>query len=519
MGAFDVDECYINTYTVKLDNTVEKDYNDAGQYLTKTTNFEYSNSAYTYPTRIRTTESDGLETKVERKYPQDYTGSPYSGMIARNIISPVIEEKQFKNNVLLTTKTLTYLDWFSNSNLFVPQVVDLKIGSNSQTQKVQFYAYDIYGNAQDLSKENDQRFCYIWDYKNNYPIAKIQNATLSNVAYTSFEADGKGGWTFYGLQFTDGSAPTGRKVYNLGTGSISKSGLSTSATYYVSYWSKSGQQTVSGSIAVTTLRTTGSWSCFEHKIVNPSGGSITISGSGIIDELRLYSEKAIMVTTTFDPLIGVTSQCATNNLISYYEYDEFDRLILIRDLNRNILKKVCYNYAGQTDNNCPVYYNAATGGYFTRNNCPPGYQGSTVYYEIPAGTYSSTVSVDDANQKAQNDVNANGQAYANAIGTCEYTAPNFSLYYENYTAQGQYITLTNTATSQQYFYFVNPNSSNYLGDIPEGNYDIQITDGYGSYYNTYEAGCFNYTSGYGGDFYNIALNSSCNTIKIYPYYY
>ncbi|WP_423787470.1 DUF5977 domain-containing protein, partial [Klebsiella pneumoniae] len=44
--------------------------------------------------------------------------------------------------------------------------------------------------------------------------------------------------------------------------------------------------------------------------------------------------------------------------------------------------------------------------------------GSTVTYTVSASTYSSTVSQADANQKAINDVNTNGQIYANTNGTC-----------------------------------------------------------------------------------------------------
>ena len=55
---------------------------------------------------------------------------------------------------------------------------------------------------------------------------------------------------------------------------------------------------------------------------------------------------------------------------------------------------------------------------FTRNNCPSGQTGSQVTYTVQANTYSSTVSQAAANQLAQNDINANGQAYANTNGTC-----------------------------------------------------------------------------------------------------
>ncbi|WP_205886150.1 DUF5977 domain-containing protein, partial [Escherichia coli] len=67
-----------------------------------------------------------------------------------------------------------------------------------------------------------------------------------------------------------------------------------------------------------------------------------------------------------------------------------------------------------------TFYNAVQSGSFTKNNCPNGGTGSTVTYTVAAGTYSSTVSQADADQKATNDVNTNGQAYANANGICTF---------------------------------------------------------------------------------------------------
>lgn len=60
----------------------------------------------------------------------------------------------------------------------------------------------------------------------------------------------------------------------------------------------------------------------------------------------------------------------------------------------------------------------AKSGDFTRNNCSPGFNGSTVTYNVPAGRYTSIISQADADQKAVNDVNTNGQNYANTNGTC-----------------------------------------------------------------------------------------------------
>ncbi|WP_293741986.1 DUF5977 domain-containing protein [uncultured Pedobacter sp.] len=76
-----------------------------------------------------------------------------------------------------------------------------------------------------------------------------------------------------------------------------------------------------------------------------------------------------------------------------------------------------------------TYYNTAKSGSFTRNNCGAGLTGSTVTYTVPANTPScnSNISQADADTKAQNLLNANGQAYANANGVCNQTYYNTAI--------------------------------------------------------------------------------------------
>lgn len=74
-----------------------------------------------------------------------------------------------------------------------------------------------------------------------------------------------------------------------------------------------------------------------------------------------------------------------------------------------------------------TYYNVAKSGSFTKNDCSQASgTGSTVTYTVPAHTYGSTASQADADQQAQNDVNTNGQAYANTNGTCTSCFPQIS---------------------------------------------------------------------------------------------
>ena len=69
-----------------------------------------------------------------------------------------------------------------------------------------------------------------------------------------------------------------------------------------------------------------------------------------------------------------------------------------------------------TNGTC-TFYNTPKSGVFVKNNCGTG-SGSAVTYNVSSGAYSSTISQADADNKAQNDVNVNGQNYANANGVC-----------------------------------------------------------------------------------------------------
>lgn len=78
-------------------------------------------------------------------------------------------------------------------------------------------------------------------------------------------------------------------------------------------------------------------------------------------------------------------------------------------------------YMGGTVTPPPVvitYNSVTTSGTFMKNNCASGYMGNQVLYMVPAGKYTSTISQAAANAQAQADVTANGQAYANANGSC-----------------------------------------------------------------------------------------------------
>ncbi len=227
------------------------------------------------------------------------------------------------------------------------------VSSHTVTKDSRYLDETVYqfsaGNPQQVTPHSGLPVSYVWDYLNREPIAKVSNAPVSQVAYTSFEADGNGSWAIPSSARNDTSI-TGNQSYNLVNGAISRSGLTSASTYIVSYWSKTGSSfTVGGSTGVNKGKTIamngGTWTYFEHTVTGVT--STSISGSGDIDELRLYPSNAQMMTYTYSPLVGMTSQCDVDNRISYFTYDSLGRLKFVRDQDGNILKTIDYHYMNQ----------------------------------------------------------------------------------------------------------------------------------------------------------------------------
>jgi hypothetical protein len=332
---------------------------------------------------------------------------------------PVLKSKSYVNTTLQSYDLNNFAYNSATDQLLLSSTESHPTGNaNKLTWN---YAYDSKANLIASSMQNDVITSYIWDYNNGLPIAKCENADAGSIAYTSFEADGTGSWSLGSTLRTLAPGVTGSSYYALNS-DISRSGMNSGLTYIVSYWTQNGSSyTVPGTVTGYPLKgktvtiDNVSWTYYEHKVSGQS--TISINGSGYIDEVRLYPSSARMTTYTYRPLVGITSQCDLDNRVTYFEYDVFGRLARTRDMDKNIMKQYDYQYLVPGS----AYYNVPQSGTFTKNNCSAGL-GSSVTYFVPSNLYGSRLSQQDADQQAQNDVNANGQAYANANGFCYFSS-------------------------------------------------------------------------------------------------
>ncbi|WP_326993638.1 hypothetical protein [Chitinophaga sp. 212800010-3] len=358
-----------------LDTTVTTIYDDNGPTLTTKSAYTYDNALHTNPTRVWNTRSDGQEEFTSMSYPLDYaSGTPFlDSLRIANIVNIPIEKVKYlkqgtdikilagsvtmynadrkgakKSELLFSSADPVALSEFKFSNRtkgILPSTGTATVftADPRYEERVTYDTYDGAGNLSHYTLNQQKGMCYLWGYDAKYPIAEVKNADLSEVAYTSFESSEWGNWSSVSNTFITGDGLSGNQSYALTNGAISKSGLNTAKKYVVSYWAKSGAAvSVTGTVSAATGITYNNWTYVEKIVANVS--AVTISGTGNIDELRLYPLQAQMTTTAYEPGVGITGKFDEKGGVSYYEYDGLGRLKLVKDQNGKILQQYDYRY-------------------------------------------------------------------------------------------------------------------------------------------------------------------------------
>ncbi|WP_111316817.1 RHS repeat domain-containing protein [Algoriphagus chordae] len=301
-----------------------------------------------------------------------YTGYPniLKQLTLRNILKPIEQYTLIQNlngtNAQVVGGQLTYFK--ASGTYYLPDIMyflelasplavasftPLTIsGSSAVTRDTRYQArlifstYDTRGNITGFNQSDSQSNSFIWAYDGAYPIAEVKNATAAQIAYTSFETNEKGGWTYSGpetvLRWTE--ARTGRNAYNLSGGAISRTvtGASTSNKFKLSFWAKVSTGTQSWTFLGATETLTTTWKLVERDVTSTS---LSISGTNVlVDEIRIHPPGSEMNTYTYIPGIGQWSQLDAKNHAVIYNYDRLGRLETILNNDGHILSHYEYNF-------------------------------------------------------------------------------------------------------------------------------------------------------------------------------
>ncbi len=288
------------------------------------TTFDYSEDAggnliIDLPVKEETVQSNGDTVSILNYYPHNYTeqSTITNLMKSRHIKTELIKTETYKNNELLAGQNTVYrLKPAGTGQIIVPDYLQTFEDGNYITVKW-FDKYTDKGNLIESHGIDGIPGSVILGYDENLTKASVVNAHYNDVFYTSFEED-------TGEHIIEGDACTGNKSYD---GAFHLDAPAHNQTYILSYLKKN---------------TTG-WEYVERELpYNPDGYTVD---DGQIDELRLYPINAYMTTKTYDASYKLTSETDANGISSYYEYDNFGRLIKIYDQDRKLIKQNQYHTA------------------------------------------------------------------------------------------------------------------------------------------------------------------------------
>ncbi len=328
-----------------------------GASQTTTSNYSYGLPAHRQIVETDVQNSDGNTfstqsiynldiinaTKTVSGLSSDQVTTITSAYNSKSMILPVQVTKFSNSNSVLTST-----EQYNYNGSFWPSSYQASTWSNPLELRFQYLSYDSYGNILSAGKPNDVLSSFLYGYNNQYPIAKVINAVPADIAYSSFEdiyaATVQGNWSLVGAPQLDSTCPFGGYSFNLSSSTnVQVAGLTAATTYTVSYWSKNGSYTVSGSQPVIiTGNSVNGWTYYQHTATGVT--TLSITGNGSLDEVKLYPSGSQMTTYTYSPLFGMTTQTDSNNVTTYYDYDGFGRLLDIKDSDGNILKTFGYNY-------------------------------------------------------------------------------------------------------------------------------------------------------------------------------
>lgn len=176
--------------------------------ITTQKNFFYENPGHTGLTKIETNDSKGNYLISKTRYPNDFINSTTlydNTLIKGGVLDSYTEIDRLKSNDLHQNATPIQVETYKKvgttesllslqrtdfvdlgSNLVLPSLIQTLKGdydpiTNPLQDRVQYHSYYANGKPREISKAGGTKTVYIWSYNNTLPVAKIDNATFSEV--------------------------------------------------------------------------------------------------------------------------------------------------------------------------------------------------------------------------------------------------------------------------------------------------------------------------------------------------
>lgn len=186
---FEIARFPIKNFWITDTVTITKEYLPTGIVESRQSTIYGNHLRHTYPFQKKMKNSLDETLKVEYRYPQDLTSNYQqstimSEMVNRNMLSRPITTKTYNNNTPTSEQRTLYKNF---SGLILPEFIYAKKGQmstnvNAVDRKITYDNYDVKGNLLQYTLENGTPVSIIWGYNGQYPIAKVEGATYSQIS-------------------------------------------------------------------------------------------------------------------------------------------------------------------------------------------------------------------------------------------------------------------------------------------------------------------------------------------------
>ncbi|MEO0582021.1 MAG: hypothetical protein AAF135_07350 [Bacteroidota bacterium] len=301
-------------------------------------------------------------------------------MVKRNILAPY-EVKKYTGTTVTGGTNISY-DLINFPGSTAPHILPtryLQLAPPSTWINQIDVAYDEKDYMLAHKRESGISTDYIWNHDKGFMTAVVTNSDQaavdatnyeSKIAYTSFELQyepddnqlnfSTGGWDIFrgsgqlgGWDQSSARVQTGIHAFKIANRDNSQyryvSKNVVAGKYTVSFWHhgspinvKVGGQlilTSSGNIGTAPQLITVNFETNNNAVLE-----ISCPGTSFIDELRLHPQNAQMATYAYDRAFRLQAETDANNRSNYYEYDDFGRLIYVKDQDQNYVQGNKYNY-------------------------------------------------------------------------------------------------------------------------------------------------------------------------------
>lgn len=245
--------------------------------------------------------------------------------------------------------------------------------------------YDHYGNLlQYTLLPGGKKVSYLWNEKHQTPVLKAENAGLHQIAYSNFEAGGTTfdqGWILYDNNTpTEDAQYTGKRsllIENTGRAEYGPTiDLDLGDDYHTAYMAEAYVKGDNAK-AFMHMEVKGNWDTHVRNMKELEANDWTRvhaeisretleehynsdsklrvyvgleSGSKIyVDNFRVHPSSAFMKTASFDARDNALDVTDPGSKTQNFNYDDYDRLLTVRDGQRHVRKHHKYHWQEATD--------------------------------------------------------------------------------------------------------------------------------------------------------------------------